>query len=361
MKLLLIFLILANVGCKERASSSASSETNSSNLPLPCPGGGSTQAFTLGKMNPMPSESVVDYGAANMGDVYELKPAEPGGYRVRLDVCIDEVNESVVLMRFLYQMFPGDRTEVMTVDESISEPKEVSFKNYLIPRSFVSDQGLKEAVFGEPKHLKVTVKYEDGYGYLVNGWQDGNTQFATAVNGYVNDGLMHVSSRWLIAGAFEPGDPFKDGPCKDGQYAGSANFTLGTAKFTMDSCLFPGGGETTGFEVKKLTVEDSNPALTAEQRKPFSFEKESLESVFKYNWDHHNACDSFVLTLPHGTYSATTAANAGCGSILEGAPARTYEDGRRTTLFRIKYGTQTPVEGELDCLHFHFCNEGLGG
>jgi hypothetical protein len=331
-----------------------------SDSPLSCPGGGTTQPFTLAKLDKMPRESVVDFGAGNWGEGdYDLMAAgDEGGFRVRLDVCVDEVNETVVLKRFLYQMYPEQKNYVLIVDDALTEPQEVAFQTFRIPKSFVSDAGLKEAVFGEPQNLKLVVKYSKGYGFRVDGWKDGDMNFATAVNGYDQDGALNVGSSSLIVGDFQQGDPFQGGPCGNGEFIGTASFMLGTAKFDLESCLFQDTGHTTGYKIKKLTIQDSNPVLKQEQREAFTSENDELETVLKYKWDHHNACDSFVLKLPHATYSATTSAMAGCGQILDGAPERGVEDPRKTTLYRIKYGTQSVIEGELDCVHFHFrCGE----
>jgi hypothetical protein len=44
--------------------------------------------------------------------------------------------------------------------------------------------------------------------------------------------------------------------------------------------------------------------------------------VLDYRWNHHNACDTFHLTLPHAEYVAAAATLAGCGETVLDAPVR---------------------------------------
>ena len=172
-----------------------------------------------------------------------------------------------------------------------------------------------------------------------------------------DDGSEQPAALDIVVGRFEVGDPFAESPCAPDESHRTASFSLGTAAFEVGLCTFLGGGETTGYRVIEMTVQDDNDALSPEDREPMVLSDADLEGALQVSWHHHNACDSFVLTTNHASYAATSAAMAGCGTILDDAPQRTFEDPRQTVLYRVRYdaGPWSDVQ-ELDC-HHHFLSD----
>lgn len=115
--------------------------------------------------------------------------------------------------------------------------------------------------------------------------------------------------------------------CPEGHMPLSARFRLGTAQFEVGGCSFMGGGHTMGYEFHRLTIEDTSPALMPADRRKLEFTtKAEVDAVLNYRWNHHNACDSFHLALPHADYAASSAPLAGCGTQVPNAPPRSFDE-----------------------------------
>jgi hypothetical protein len=263
-------------------------------------------------------------------------PAPSEGMNARLDICV--VGVTPHLERVIWQNDPYE------------------FRNEALGSQILRVQGLDEALSGNHTNLEIRVDNNEA-GLLIKGWKQGSNSFATAVPVvYLSDGSYEVQSIRLVTGALDAIDPFANNKCEPGSNSKTASFSLGTARFTWEACTFLGGGQTNGYKVNKVVVTDSNPALTPEHRAEVVLEGDALTRAFKSQWNHHNACDSFVLELPHASYAATAAAAAGCGTILPNAPARTHTDERSNTLFRTRYETLpwSEVQVQKDCAHFLF-------
>jgi len=133
---------------------------------------------------------------------------------------------------------------------------------------------------------------------------------------------------------------------------------MSTATFEVTACTFLGGGETTGYRISSLAVQDSSPELTEAERQRFEYDGEAaVEAVMTYAWNHHNACDSFHLALAHADYAASSSPAAGCGDTVPNAPPRIFdEDPRLPVLFRIRYHGGDWTDGTMpDCYHYLFC------
>lgn len=256
---------------------------------------------------------------------------------VRLDVCAD--GAAVELKRVVWQ------------EGGFSPRWEAQGPRILLVR------GLDDALFGDHSGLEIRLSSGDSSELMIKGWKQGEHSFVTAIPvGFDANGSYQIHSMSFVTGVFDMYDPFADTRCKPGQNPSTAVFSLGTARFSAELCTYLGGGETLGYDVLKLSVTDSNPALAEANRKEVVLEGEALERVFQSKWNHHNACDSFVLKLPHASYASTAAPMAGCGVALPEAPQRNWEDQRPGLLYRVKYGSRAwSADQEVaSCRHFMF-------
>ncbi|MGE0172250.1 MAG: hypothetical protein AB7T49_05680 [Oligoflexales bacterium] len=345
--------ILLTFSCRTIEASKAKDETSDSDpyALRTCKNGAKAVPFTLEPMDPMPDASVVKFPGFDLH--FRLESQIPNQKGARIDLCIDEVNGTVTFDRLVYKEDPFTPLTNLAINDSITQPQ---WKDNIleIPSSFVKIENLDKAAFGDAEGLFMWVKESGIEGRLVRSWKDGDKVFTTInlVQEQQQGGYRPLGAQ-ALAGSFQPGDPFANGLCnaaRGPQYSGTFKFDHVTMKF--DACVYAGGGETTGYDIKRLEITDSAPQLTDDQRKPFTFQGAELESVFQVAWNHHNACDSFVLKLPHATYAATAAATAGCGTILEGAPHRTLEDPNPEVMYSVRYGGNEPAEGKVACRHF---------
>lgn len=126
----------------------------------------------------------------------------------------------------------------------------------------------------------------------------------------------------------------------------------------MEACSFLGGGITRGYRIDRLTVQDSSPQLQAADRGRFEFKSRAeVEGVLNYRWNHHNACDSFHLALPHADYAASSAPAAGCGPQVPNAPPRRIDEPSTSpVLYRLRYYGGAWKDGSIPgCTHFLEC------
>jgi hypothetical protein len=252
----------------------------------------------------------------------------------RLDLCVVGVTPN--LKRVVWQSHPFENRHEATGSQILNV------------------QGLDEALSGNHTNLEIRVDNHE-QALLIKGWKQDSNSFVTAVPvAYQSNGSYEVQSSALITGVLDAVDPFANAKCRPGSVSKTASFNLGSAHFTWDTCTYMGGGETLGYDVTKVVVTDSNPALSPEHRTEVTLEGDALKSAFTSQWNHHNACDSFVLELPHASYAATAAVIAGCGSVLAKAPERPHTDTRSSTLFRTRYEALpwSDVQEEKNCTHF---------
>ncbi|MGE0173375.1 MAG: hypothetical protein AB7T49_11330 [Oligoflexales bacterium] len=362
----LFCVVMILMGCKHTTDSKAKDDQTSGGLaPLPCDNGADATSFTLAATFPPPNASAIDFG--NQIN-YTLVEQVPNGPSVRIDVCIDDVNSTVAVNRMLYRRDSFSQTQDIRVDNSATEIRRDG-NIYFIPASNVKAVNLDQAIFGEVDNLDVYISYlaDKDQGVWIKSWKDNDLVFVTAVSAGVQNGARKPFASRLIAGSFRQGNPFTEGPCKDGQMPYDRTFKFEKAKLKFQTCTYMGGGETTGYDIKKIEITDESTHLPVENHKTYTFEGDQIKNIsqgdqpgteMRYAWSHHNACDSFVLTLPHATYTATAAAMAGCGHIIDGAPQRTWEDEQHDVMYKISYGKGEVVEGRVACYHYLLnCNQ----
>jgi hypothetical protein len=305
---------------------------------------GTPTSFTFGDLGFLPDPSTVRYGRENFQ--YRLLPQVPGNPPyIRLDTC--SFDDTIELRQVVFE-------------------EAFASQQYILPvRSDSTVAGLKEAVFSEDQskiNIQVREADDSTRTLVISGWKqaDGRT-FATVTFATVTGTVISANSMTLLTGKLLVGDPLKSLKCAPGLNFRTAKFRLAQAAFEWDTCEGLGGGETTSYDVIGLRVTDSNPVLTPEESHPQSFDgKDAVGRVLTSKWGHHNACDSFVLTLPHATYAATSAPMAGCNTALPGAPTRQMDDdddANFKTKFTISYNGVPPQPGLLNCPHHLFCRE----
>jgi hypothetical protein len=149
---------------------------------------------------------------------------------------------------------------------------------------------------------------------------------------------------------------FSDLECRFEETPLETSFTMASATFEVKACTGLGGGETLAYRITSLAIQDSSSELTEAERMRFEFPtKEDVDRVLNYQWNHHNACDSFHLALPHADYAASAPPLAGCGTTVPNAPARSFDD-TGPVKYRLRYHGGAWVEGEMTgCRHYMWC------
>lgn len=267
----------------------------------------------------------------------------PGnGLHLRLDVC--HISETQFLLkRVLY--VAHSFSPIIALSESDS--------------TFHKNEGLSEAILSgdySQFYLLIEDKTNLGSGIVARGI---NESFGSYLA--VTDVQIYTPDRWQItniramAGRLELKDSFAQGKCQGGQSEIIYRFQMDTADFEYEVCTFLGGGETTGYDIKKVTVKDSSKLIpVALRNSPIILEGNDLSNALKYKWNHHNACDSFVLKVAKtsATYAATSAPMAGCGTSVEGAPKRDFDEQSKLAKYQIHYGSKTEGIKLLKIAHY---------
>ncbi len=278
------------------------------------------QIFTLDPKPVDPSFKIVINGKS----YFRLNE---GNIQVTFEVCLD--NEHANLLAVGYHRPRSDWT-------------------YHAPATPVD---MTAAIFdGDYSNFDYELADVEGSGKIIKIMSAGNPVYLSVIMGEYIDSGFEPTSILVAVGSLSFGAP-ETTSCQAHEISGHQEFVLESATFSAELCTFLGGGETLGYRFLSLTVKDQNPALATPI--DVKLDGDQLAAAFKYKVNHHNACDSFLLTLPQATYTATSGPNAGCGSVVQGAISRTYDDNRRNTLYQITYGqTSTGIKELANKRHY---------
>jgi hypothetical protein len=322
-----------------------------------CPAGATLRQYSLTSVSPLPAASMIQL--PNLIPGAQIISAGNGvEYNARFDVCDDGGTLRLASLLVSGSSFdtPGffrwDDTVTTVVEDIVELDEGLVLERRLPPASFLVE-GLEAALQGNLQTLRIRLLGASGL--LIVG-HDG---FLALAHGMVGEDTIEYTSIFVVVGGLEEGNVFAGLECPFGESPYAKTFTLGTATFEVKSCNFLGGGETIGYRITSLAVQDTSPELTEAERQRFDFAgEEEVESVMTYVWNHHNACDSFHLALLHADYAATTSPLAGCGTAVPNAPQRDInEDPGSPVKFRIRRHQGAWTDGEMDaCTHYLFCN-----
>lgn len=324
-----------------------------------CPEGSILHPYSLTPLANLPPLSAVELPA--LPPSFSVVSAGTGDqHSVRLDVC--EAGDGTMGLKSLLWLGESFETpRLYVLDESVSAPVEevvelnfgIVVQHRLPPDDFLVE-GLVPALGGDIQDLEIRMVSDSGLLLL------GQPGFVAFARGRVQpSSIEYTASTVVVAGGLAPGDVFADRRCKFGEQPHATTFEMGTASFEVDACTFLGGGFTTGYRINRLAVQDSSPDLTEQERQRIELSTEAeVEAVMNYVYNHHNACDSFHLALPHADYAASTAPAAGCGATVPNAPERDInEDPSSPVRYRIRYHGGEWTEGSIPgCTHYMFCN-----
>jgi hypothetical protein len=275
----------------------------------------------------------------------DICPQQGGGVRLHALLIADEALQTPTQF-----MVDGSVTSP-TQGELVRIPEGMVFQ-IRVPPSAVLVEGLGEAIGGDLEGLRIRLLGERGLLIV------GHPAFVAVGQGNVGTNSIEYTSLYVLVGGLAAGNTFAGLPCPLGEGFSEASFRLDTAELEVAVCTFPGGGITTGYRVQRLAIQDSNAALQEGDRRRFEFNTEAeVRSVLHYAWNHHNACDSFHLTLPHANYAASAAPAAGCGLQVPEAPRRSFDEPPGIPLlYRIRYYGGAWREGEVTgCFHVLRC------
>lgn len=291
-----------------------------------CADGSARTHVSLTPLSPLPALGAIELPHL-LPNTLVVGAETEGAHRVRLDACVSaggaarleglQAMESSFDTPRRYVVDPAARTQTETfVDTPAGQLYEVR-----LPPADLRVEGLEAAVAGDLRALRVRVLGPSGL-LLV-----GHAGFVAVARGEVSAADITYTSLTVIVGGLAIGDTFAGLACKFGHTPLSARFRLGTAQFEVGGCSFLGGGHTMGYEFHRLTIEDSSATLLPADRRKYEFTtKAEVDAVLNYRWNHHNACDSFHLALPHADYAASSAPMAGCGTQVPNAPPRSFDE-----------------------------------
>lgn len=370
MRLFLLPFALASIGCDGRSRDPGRSDagnlgadagtgdagTNGPEL-IECPAGSALVHFSLAAPAQLPSIAELELTGLPNGAV--ILPAGDGeSYSARFDLCRDGAGAHR-LRGLLWVMDTFEAPSYYRLDETVSVATEeiVEYRGGLVfqlrlPPADVVVAGLDAALAGDLQPFEVRVVNDSGLLLL------GHAGFIAGARGQVGPSSITYASIYVVAGDLAPGDVFAARRCPFGETPLSAAFRMGSADFAAEACTFLGGGETIGYRIRRFSVTDSSGELTASEQETFTFEGEAaVDAALNYAWNHHNACDSFHLALPHADYAATTAPLAGCGAAVPNAPMRDInEDPGSPVQYRLRYHGGAWTDGTIaGCTHYMFC------
>lgn len=292
---------------------------------------------TFFSLNPLPELPSAD--AVRFDEPFTLVPPSVD-QNLRLDFCLLPDGK-----------LDFQRFAVMTRTRSGVRP----FVHPIAPE--FDESGLNAFLFGgDAAEFAVTLPTQGSYiaEYRLKGWKAGEVSFVT-VAAFAGSGETLSMEDLVIAATLDYGDFATEGGCRSFEKFKTSTLQMNTATLTFGYCTFPSGGETVGFRISGLKVSDSNPGLTAEQRREFSFDEDALADVLKYRWNHHNSCDAFTVRLPHATYAATSGAtftmDPGHCAGFEEAPARDPND-HGNVKWVLRYTSGEEAAGFGEAAHF---------
>ncbi len=323
-----------------------------------CDDGSARSMYSLFEVSPIPPET--DLNLPDLPAALNVVSAEVDQLSLlRVEVCAP-AGGAPQLVSILWGGLYYGLTKHWIVDDTVSSPTERLVTTPLgevtevrMPSAMFVVEGLAEAIGGAQADLQIRVL---GVGGLVLA---GHDDFVAAVRGEVTADTVDYEAPVVTAGRFGSGDVFEGLFCPLTQWSRAETFELGTAKFVVQGCFFLGGGHTEGYRLVHLEVEDDNAALDPADRVRHVYASEAeVEAVMNYRWNHHNACDSFHLALPHADYAASAAPLAGCGPTVDNAPERDFgEPSDSPVKYRVRYGGGTWTDGEIEgCWHYLFCD-----
>jgi hypothetical protein len=324
--------------------------------PALCPSGAVLVQYSL-----TPLQSAPPLGAIALPGLHPATIIVPAGHglsnSMRFDLC--QESDGLELHAILLRGEAVTLASRFVLDGSIASPAtevvqiaEGRVQEVRVPRTAAVVEGLAEAIAGNLSALRIRLPGDKGL--LVVGHSD----FLAVAQGRVDAATIQYTSLYVLVGSLAPGNVFAGLRCTFGQTPLTTSFRLDTAQFDVEACTFLGGGITTGYRIHRLAVQDSNPGLEEAYRGRFEFTTEAeVESVMNYRWNHHNACDSFHLTLGHANYAASTAPAAGCGPpVPEAPPRRIDEPSNAPLMYRIRYHGGAWRDGSVaGCSHFLYC------
>ncbi len=324
----------------------------------PCPDGSPMAHYAFTALTAAPALAAIDLPNLHPNTIIAVAHSEDA-HLVRLDVCPGRTGAPTLhaLMAIEYafeapRLYLTDDTLTAQREEFITTPLGQVFEVRLPPSDLVVE-GLAAALAGDLTQFRVRILGMNGM-LLV-----GHAGFVAAARGNVSASAIDYTSLTVVVGGLGPGDPFGGRPCPFGHTPLEETFRLGTATFAVGGCSFLGGGATTGYEFHRLSVEDSNPLLMPADRARLTFAtKAEVDAVLTYRWNHHNACDSFHLALPHADYAASSAPMAGCGMQVPNAPPRQFEEPFDAPVkYRFRYygGAGTDAEA-VGCSSYMSCD-----
>lgn len=154
-------------------------------------------------------------------------------------------------------------------------------------------------------------------------------------------GEMLLNLKTVITGQLVMGDPFVGQSCQLGEMIEEEHLILGPSQWNATRCSRLDDGHTKIYRYIQLKVEDQEQGIMAD------LSLEALEKSFVYRLNHHNSCDSLMLTLPQAQIALTYPEVTGCDGVLEGAPLPASQ-GSKSIRYRILYRDGTEVSGDAE-------------
>lgn len=324
-----------------------------------CPSGQELVFYSWTPLSPVPALAELEFSGYPKGTML-VSAGNGETMGVRFDIC-RESNGAHHLHGVLWAnsdfgwpyYFYRDETATELVFD-MAEYRGGNLFQMRVPAADFRTTGLDEALAGDLDNFELRSLGEPGLLIL------GHPNFLAGIISKITANSIEYQNLEMIAGGLAAGDIFTAKVCPFGQRPYSKTFNLSTAEFSMDACTFLDAGHTTGYVLHKLTVTDTNAELSAAEQQTFTFDgPAAVEAVLNYKWNHHNACDSFHLALPHGDYAASASPLAGCGTTVPNAPERSFdEDQSIPTKYRIRYHGGAWVDGLMTgCNHYLFCQQ----
>jgi hypothetical protein len=318
-----------------------------------CPTGTTLIQRSLARLPSLPALADIDLPNLHPNSI--LVPAGSGASdSVRFDFC--QGPQGTALHGLMMRGNSFELAYSYVVDGSITSPADAiidvpagKVREIRLPPAAVIVEGVAEALAGDLRAFRVRLLGERGLLIV------GHPTFLAIARGHVQPASVDYTALYVWIGGLAPGDVFAGLRCPFGQELLTSSFTLGTAAFELEACSFLGGGITTGYRIHRFAVQDSSLELQEAHRARFELKTEAeLAAALNYKWNHHNACDSFYLALPHAEYAASAAPAAGCGPTVPNAPPRSIsEPDGSPLLYRIRYPGGAWIEGSKPgCSHF---------
>ena len=296
-------------------------------VPSACPDGMSSVLLTLAPTTALPNSDQITLPQRAGSRPLKLETPSPY-FRVRMDLCVDNINPEVVhVQQIIGQLGPDSPVQKSVWIEGKSQAMGIA--DFLLNQT--------------SSNLNVLIRDTA----MVKGWNingESMVSFSSMFRSF-EDQELYVNFQSVVVGRLIEGDPFSQELCPVGDTEQRQNWRIHeNLEWHSVTCGKLADGHTRRYKVMALTLENPQTGQKWES------DPETLGQILNVRVNHHNACDSWVLRIPTATLAITYPEVTPCDEgVLDEAPSpASVEDG--SIRYRLRNEDGSVMEGDVELL-----------